>query len=179
MRQGRRRLRIERGQLDGARLHPPQRVDERRHVEVVAQDFTIGFEQRRERAEPRCDRQVSRPFPLLPQRSPSPGTPPRQEQSACGGFAETCRKERRGAELPENKSFHVVGIREQQRRVRRRLDVGERRRTPRRPTSLRHPCRCANGFAPSRPWPTVRECGCRAARGGTPASPRDHRGIVR
>ncbi len=108
-----------------------QRVDQRRHVEDVAQALAIGLEQDRERSEARRDRQqVVGLLALLPERRARSGAPLRQEQRAAGVLAKARREQRRAAELMQDQRFDFFRIGHQQLRVRRRFDVREAHHEP-------------------------------------------------
>ena len=69
--------------LDGA-----QRLEQRRHVEDIAQALAIGLQQQRKRGIARSDaQQVVRALALLPQRERGIGAAARQQQRARGGLA--------------------------------------------------------------------------------------------
>ena len=125
-RKRRRRLRIDRRQPQRARLQTAQHVHQRRHVEVVAQDFAIGLEQRRKRSEARRDGQeIGGAFALLPQRCPHAGPASREEQRARGGLAKARGEQRRRTELTQHETLDLAGIGQQQRRIGRVLDLRE------------------------------------------------------
>ena len=110
----RRRERRGRGRIDGDRLDfapfdPPQRVDERRHVEHIAEALAVRLEQHRERAELRGDRQEIRgALPLLPQRAPPARPALGQQQRARRRFAELGREQRGAPELPQHERLGLV-----------------------------------------------------------------------
>ena len=118
----RRRFGIDRRQAQRARREPAQHVHERRHVEVIAQDFAIGFEERGKRSEARRHgQQICGALALLPQRRPHPRSSSRQEQRARGGLAKPRRKQRGRTELSQHETFDLTRIGQQERRVRRVL----------------------------------------------------------
>ena len=98
-----------------ARSRPPQRVDQRRHVEHVAQALAVGLEQEREASGTRRHReQIRGALPLLPERGPCTGPAPGKEQCAGGVLAELRCEERRRPELAHDQRLHLVGRGEQQ-----------------------------------------------------------------
>ena len=104
----------------------PQRLDQRRDVEDVAQHLAVGLEDHRERAElRRHGEQVRRALSLLPERRAAAGTAPRQQQRARRRLAELRGEQRRAAELPHDQRFRFVRRRQQQRGIGRRLGLRE------------------------------------------------------
>ena len=179
----RRRRRIDGGRPGCSRaLDPAQRVDERRHVEDVAQALAVGLEQDRERAEARRDaEQVRGALALLPERRAPPGPAPGQEQRARGRLAEPARRRARvDAELPDDQRFDLVRCREHQRRVRRLVGLREpHHEAVVGPHGLdveagRSRTRADDGHAP-----TARGRGRRTARARRRASRRARRGTAR
>src|SRR4051812_25959248 len=82
---------------------------------MIAQHLTIGFEERRERSESRCDgKQVGGAFALLPQRGPHAWPAAWKEQRARGRLPETRGKERSRSKLPQHQRFHVLDVGNQQ-----------------------------------------------------------------
>jgi hypothetical protein len=100
-----------------------ERRDQRRHVEEVAQALAVGLEQHRKRSVARRDRQqIGGALALLPQRRALPAR--RWQQQRAGGVLAELRGEQRGrAELADDERLDVVGIRQQQLRIRRLIHV--------------------------------------------------------
>ena len=68
-------------------------LDQGRHVEDVAEALAIGLEQERERRIARGDaEQIVGALAQLPERRAGVGAAARQQESAAGGFAESCRR---------------------------------------------------------------------------------------
>src|SRR6201999_3130757 len=83
--------------LDFAFFDGTENVDERGHVEGVAQTLAIGFEKHGEGWILRGDRkQIRRPLALLPQRRSNLGSAAWEEQGSGRGFAELRREESGG-----------------------------------------------------------------------------------
>ena len=112
---------------DGARADLPQRVDERRHVEEVAQALAVGFEQRGKRPEACGDRQqVGGALALLPERRACARPPPRQQQRARRRSRGTAPRTARVAPSWRSTSASTSsGVAAAAARVRRRVGIRE------------------------------------------------------
>ena len=127
----RRRLRIHRGDSNPAAADIAERGDERRHVEEIAQALAIGFEEDGERTVPRGDsQQIRGALSLLPERCTHARAALRQQQRTRGVLAEPGGKERGGAELTHHQCLHLVGIRQQQARIGRQVDIRKSHHEP-------------------------------------------------
>ena len=112
-------------------LHPAERVDERRHVEDVAQALAIRLEHDREGPESRRDgEQIGRAFAQLPERAAPAGPALGQQQRAAGGLAELGREHRRPAELSQHQRLDLLGRRHHQPRIRRLVGLREPHHEP-------------------------------------------------
>ena len=124
--EGRWRVGVDCRDANAAVAHVGQRLDEGRHVEVIAQALAVGLEEHRERAEPgRDSQQVGRALTLLPQWGAHARSPLGQQQRASGILAEPCGEQRGGAELADDERLHLVRARQQQRRVGRLVHIRE------------------------------------------------------
>ena len=162
-------------------LHPAERLDERRHVEDVAQALAIRLEDDRERPESRRDgEQIGRALALLPQRAAAARPALGQEQRAARRLAELGGEHRRSAELAAAPAPRLPRTRAASAADRAaRRSPGTSPRTRRRSTSFRRRARFPRGRVRRRPSPTGRGCGRRTARGRRRASRRARRGSAR
>ena len=109
-----------------ARLQPVEEPLQRRQVEHVLEALAVGLEHDRERAVPARDlQQRLRLQPLLPERRPLAGAPPRDQQRARRVLAEARAEERRLADLGDDEILDLGRVDEQLLRRRRRVRVGQ------------------------------------------------------
>ena len=125
-REWRRRLRVDGGHAQRAAGDVTQHLQQRRHVEDIAQTLAIGFEQDgKAGVAAGHGQQIVGALALQPQRRAAVCPPARQQQGAGGALTELCRKQRGRAELPLHQ-LRRLGRRQQQRaHVRRSVRLGK------------------------------------------------------
>src|SRR5262249_21776923 len=105
----RRDARVARGDADLTRLDAPQRLDEARQIEDVAQALAVRLEEDRERRVARSHReQIVRALALRPQRRALAGEAAGQEERARRALAEARREERRLRERLRHDPLHLL-----------------------------------------------------------------------